>query len=128
MATVPPSPPRRHVYGAGVGRGRRHGESAVAEWRQAMKPPEAQGDRITAAECLAALKLFRADERCRRCTCLDWALAELQEAVGQGVADEAALLRVAPERLHPPPCREGCLPLDAVITWLLSSGRHTADL
>lgn len=92
-----------------------------------MTPTEAQGDGITAAECLAALKFFHGDERCRRCTCLDWALAELQEAVDQGVAGEAALLRVAPERLHPPPCREGCLPLDTVISWLLS-GRHIADM
>jgi hypothetical protein len=91
-----------------------------------MQPIKTQGDGITAAECLAALKLFHRDERCRRCTCLDWALAELQEAVDEGVADEAALLRVKPERLHPPPACEGCLPVDAVITWLLS-GRHIAD-
>jgi hypothetical protein len=82
------------------------------------------GDEMTAAQCLAALKTLHGDDRCRRCSCLDWALAELQEATDEAVAGEAALLRVAPERLHPPSSCVTCPPLEAAVTWLISGG-HT---
>jgi hypothetical protein len=92
-----------------------------------MKSDGAREDEMTAAGCLAVLKVFHGDERCRRCNCLDWALAELQDATDPAVAREAALLRVRPERLHPPLDCHSCAPLDATVTWLLS-GRHIADL
>jgi hypothetical protein len=77
-------------------------------------------DEMTAAQCLAALSALRGDDRCRRCSCLDWALAELQEATDQRVAGEAARLRVAPERLHPPSTCATCPPLEVAVAWLIS--------
>ena len=82
---------------------------------------------VSAAECLGALKYLRRDESCRHCDCLDWALAELQQADDPAVADEAASLRAAPERLHAASSCRQCPPLDAVLAWL-TSGRHIAGL
>ena len=85
-----------------------------------------QTDEMTAAQCLAVLQAFHRDDRCGRYNCLDWALAELQEAADQTVASEAAPRRVAPKRLHSPPaCRSGA-PLEAAVSWLLAGG-HTAE-
>jgi hypothetical protein len=93
-----------------------------------MNTESVRADELTPAQCLAILKAFHADERCRSCKCLDWALAELAECSEPAVADEAAQLRTAAEHLGPRPrCREVCPPVEAAITWLLS-GRHIADL
>ena len=86
--------------------------------------PHADG--MTAAQCLAALKTLHGDDRCRRCSCLDWALAELPEAADETVAGQAALLRVAPERLHLPSTCAACPPLEAAVTWLIPSCHTTA--
>jgi hypothetical protein len=85
------------------------------------------GDEMTAAQCLAALKALHGDDRCRRCSCLDWALAELQDAADEPVAGEAALLRVAPARLHPPSACATCPPLEAAVTWLITGCRITTQ-
>ena len=92
-----------------------------------MNTESVRADELTPTQCLAILKAFHGDERCRRCKCLDWALAELQECSEPAVAEEAARLRIAPEHLDPLPHCRVCPPVDAAITWLLS-GRHIADL
>ena len=92
-----------------------------------MTTESVRADELKPAQCLAILKAFHADERCRHCKCLDWALAELAECSEPAVAEEAARLRVAPEHLEPVPGCRNCLPIEAAITWLLS-GRHIADL
>ncbi len=73
---------------------------------------------MTAAECLAALAAYRRDERCRRCACLDWAIAQLQLVGDYALACEAAALRAPHDRLEQCSGCQPCPPLDTVLAWL----------
>jgi hypothetical protein len=73
---------------------------------------------LTTAECLAILAHCRATARCRRCECLDWSLAQLQQAGDYDLASQAVTLRVRPEVLEERLICRPCVPVDAVLAWL----------
>ena len=73
---------------------------------------------MDAAECLAALAEYRAKDSCRRCDCLDWAIAQLQQVSDYALACEAAALRAPRDCLETcGPCQP-CPPLDVYFAWL----------
>jgi hypothetical protein len=82
---------------------------------------------MTTAECLAILADCRATARCRRCECLDWALAQLQQAGDYDLAYRAVMLRVRPEVLEELPICRPCVPVDAVLAWLRLPVSSTPD-
>jgi hypothetical protein len=73
---------------------------------------------MTPAETLARLAEYRATECCRRCDCLDWAIAQLQGVGDYALACEAAALRAPDDRLESHAVCQPCPPLDAVFAWL----------
>jgi hypothetical protein len=67
---------------------------------------------------LATLAEYRQDGQCRRCECLDWAIAQLQLVGDYALACEAAALRAPLDRVEPCGDCPSCAPLERVFAWL----------